>query len=243
MITSCAHCCFHDRERRACVAGQACITNGEAVVAPGFCRVYRGKKWRERIGPGEDAVAKARHEAYLKFDLVLVFDERKHNYESLDRTFDSLFGYERIIVADVTGPTRKHVARSYVAGQVPQISHQVDCTIEPRENFMAAVDYVSRLVKSPYFLAIEAGRRIDGLSAFYDHVNKPVLSRAVFWHLPYLNGWTHIVQPRRGDGLYVTAAYRQLGGERGKPFHEKLAKIEAETGFSLSWLLSGGEVA
>lgn len=245
LSTPCELCCFWDREKRGCRAGQYCVEAGETFAAPGFCRLYRTQAWlkkRQDAGDGLDVgtlVDKAIHETDLEYDLMVLYDERVHTPDMLRLTLSTMNLARMNIVVDTTGHLTRGKSAMTVAKEFDDKPYKVECIVDHNVIGGGAIDMGSRLVERPYFVVIEAGRRIMGLAQVRMELHS-VQSRAVYWHFPFYVGKTAMVAPRTGMGVYLKAAYDRLGGNEEKPFWEKLAEYENQTDWSLSWLCERG---
>jgi hypothetical protein len=248
LSTPCHACCFRHRQQKGCAAGQYCVEAGETVAAPGFCRLSRPAQWARKQLNGhpsvtlDNLVERALQEADLKFDLMILFDERVHDRAKLGHTLSCMgCASEQNIVVDMTGSDRRQGIAIDAAQTFRERPLMVECLVDGSASSEEAVDVAVRLVAAPYFAVVEAGRQILGLDRLKAAL-RDTMSRAVSWHFPMRMGCTAMVAPRSGLGVYLTAAFRQLSGNRGKPFWKKLHEYEERSGWSLSWLFDRGEL-
>lgn len=237
--TPCEHCIFHRSDTKKCTVGQHCITTDGRTEAPGFCRLFRTDKWAERHTDHKDDYGTlARQESAFRYAALVLFDERRHSAEHLERTIAGLereHAYDRMIIADMTGVDESRgVGLTYLRSREWRGPAHVERLVERCTDNHAAVQFAARLVKEPYFVVVGAGPAVEGLAAFAAHL-RDVDSRVVFWCFPVLRGRTQLVEPFSAGGVYITQAFRQLGGNRQDPFFLKLRTIEEHLGILLTW--------
>lgn len=216
------------------------------MVAPGFCRLFGRRKAEDDSSrlPPDERLQQARQRSALRFDLVVLFDERMHTQDQLHRSVSQHYPYcNKLIVVDTTGnAVRTRVAREVLADEEIQGPYSLECLSESEESHQVATDWAQRLIQSPYFLVLEAGRVVNRISAWAMHIQN-VNSRVIHWHFPILTGETLLTQPTGLDGAWITAAYRQMGGSMTRSIFEKMAGHEAQSGCGLSWLLAEATLA
>ncbi len=237
--TPCEHCIFHRSDAGECGVGQHCVTDQDKTEAPGFCRLFRTDKWaNQHLDYAGDYEALARQEAEFRYAAVVLFDERRHSAEHLERTITGLEReprYGQIIIVDMTGLKGSNgVVRVYQKGRAWHAPVHLERIAERVTDSHIAVQFAAKLIQQPYFLVVEAGQTIEGLAEFATHV-RDVDSRVVYWCFPILRGRTQVTEPFNGGGVYITQAFRQLGGNRKNPFFLKLRTIEEQLGILLTW--------
>jgi len=242
--TPCERCIFHRSGTTKCQVGQYCVAHGDKTEAagtgaPGFCRLFRSDRWaRKHVDQADDYEALARQEAEFRYAAVVLLDEQRHSAEHLERTITGLERepeYDQVIVVDMTGLNGSNgVARVYQKGRAWHAPVHVERIVERVTDSHTAVQFAAKLIREPYFLVVEAGQTIEGLAEFATHV-RDVDSRVVYWCFPILRGRTQVAEPFHGGGVYITQAFRQLGGNRKNPFFLKLRTIEEQLGILLTW--------
>lgn len=249
ITTGCEGCCFAQRDTkgRYCALGQMCITKNEKMFAPGYCRMCRSHKWREKQGTVNllELYSQVIDECALKFDLLVFFDERINTIENLERTLNSSWYVkyaQKIIIVDVTGfgKERKNLALQYLKNQEPQILTTINSSVahEPINHREETIRRISNQVKAPFFMAIPAGVTIDeaDFDLFAEKI-KHIPSRVIHWAFPFKIGETVIVYNKLHYGLFITKPYKTLTkSPEVQSFTEKLMKEEIETDMRLSWL-------
>ena len=233
--TPCERCIFHRSGTTECQVGQHCVANEDKIEAPGFCRLFRTDQWaRKHVDQADDYEALARQEAEFKYAAVVLFDEQRHSAEHLERMIAGLErepACDQVIIVDTTGLERSRgVALAYQRSRV----WRAPVHVERATDSHTAVQFAAKLIKEPYFLVIEAGQTVAGLPEFAAHL-RDVDSRVVYWCFPILRGRTQVTEPFNGSGVYITQAFRQLGGNRKNPFFLKLRTIEEQLGILLTW--------
>ncbi len=241
LSTPCSLCEFaRMKPTPGCEAGQCCRGNGENSSAPGFCRLFGRVKSGTAQEPVEDRIKRARERSALKFDLVILFDERRHTSQNLQKSMSRDYPCcQKLIVIDTTGnELRTGVARHVLSEEDIGLPYSLECLVESEESHLVAMDWAQRLIQAPYFLVLEAGRFVDDLHEWANHIRFED-SRVIHWHFPVDRGETVLVQPTGINGAWITAAYRQLGGNMTKSIFEKMAIHEAQSDCGLSWLIEG----
>ena len=181
----------------------------------------------------------ARQEAEFKYAAVVLFDEQRHSAEHLERMIAGLErepACDQVIIVDTTGLERSRgVALAYQRSRV----WRAPVHVERATDSHTAVQFAAKLIKEPYFLVVvEAGQTTERLAQFATHV-RDVDSRVIYWCFPILRGRTQVAKPFHGGGVYITQAFRQLGGNRKNPFFLKLRTIEEQLGILLTWAFDG----
>lgn len=242
ITTGCDGCCFLVEEERGkgCSLGQFCILRDEQTIAPGYCRMCRSHKWAGKHK--DDPHSAMIEERTLKMDMIVFFDEAKTNLTDLGRTLDSDWYSEhtnKVIIADVTGfgNDRKNLALQYVNKRDHRVPTIVDSSVRHEEPSQRE-ETIRRLVgqvKSPFFLAIPAGLKIDPFHALAADI-KHTSTRVVHWHFAGGIGKTIMLHNTYDDGLFITKPYRALiKSPDVKLFSEQIRKEEKETKMLLSW--------
>jgi len=237
--TPCERCIFHHSGTAECRAGQHCVANKDRIEAPGFCRLFRTDQWaRKHVDQADDYAALARQEAEFRYAAVVLFDEQRHSAEHLERTIAGLErepAYDQVIIVDMTGFNGSNgVARAYQKGRAWCAPVHVERIVERVTDHHTAVQFAAKLIQQPYFLVVEAGQTIEGLAELAAHI-RDIDSRVVYWCFPILRGRTQVAEPFHGGGVYITQAFRQLGGNRKNPLFFKLRTIEEQLGMMLTW--------
>lgn len=239
LSTPCTACEFATTESRGCEAGQFCVNDGNGMAAPGFCRLFGKAQPGVPQASIEERIQRARQRSSLAFDLVVWFDERRHTSEQLRRSVTQVHPHcRKLIVIDTTGSAlRTRVAREVLAEQGVRRPYSLECPTDSTEDHHVAIDRAQRLIQAPYFLVLEAGRVIHGITAWADHI-RDTDSRVIHWYFPIVQGETVLTQPAGANGAWITAAYRQIGCSIARPAFNTLAIYESQGGCGLSWLLS-----
>ncbi|KKN98927.1 hypothetical protein LCGC14_0141720 [marine sediment metagenome] len=262
ITTDCERCCFLDRRgcAKKCVLKQVFALKNEQAFAPGYCRLCRSSKWAKKQNTTElsELQREVLEECGLKFDLLIFFDESLNSIEDLDHTLDPnwYFHYaNKIIIVDVTGfgSHRENLALQYInkrqstltlsnlvcedAGSIPNtpIVANSSSSHEPIQDGEKTIKRISKLITSPFFLAIPAGSTIspEKFRQFASMVRR-VPSRVIHWSFPYKMGSTIFTPYNLTYGLFITKPYLHLT-ESDKSFTERLRDEEAETEIGLSW--------
>jgi len=256
--TNCGNCCFlvQNANGIGCAAGQFCNMNEmNQVVTPGFCRLKRSAKWKNRqlVGKSmEDCIETAYEEmGLLSFDMVVIFDEKMQAMENIQKTLDDSWYHDyckHVLIADLTGTEdRKGTSVEYVKNYSGPTNIKTDCVIDPSESHPAAIRRVFKMTNSNFVLVIPAGQWITGLERLSDHLSKG-WSRAAFWHFPIRCGETVLVEKYPYYGLYLSQPYQKLsrpfikldGQEdpvaNDNPFCVELQQYEDDLGLSLTWM-------
>lgn len=232
--TPCNACCFHNPETKTCKLGEFCIPDGQTAKAPGLCKFYRGENWARKHQfqyDGEDRAKLAEEVSIDRCEYLILFDQTHCDIQGLLLTVSQLQRKGRITVVDTTPKeSRKQSPKEILAALNP--SHglcdvRYELMIEQTEDVNATIHWVSRLVKQPYFLVVGAGMTIRGLSEFcrwFDNTS----TRAAFYQFPLKEGNTLFFYPMSPFGVYVTSAYRTLGGNMD-------VIKDSNTGISLVW--------
>jgi len=249
ITTGCEGCCFAQQsdKGRGCALGQMCVTKDGEMFAPGYCRICRSHKWREKQGTVNlaELYSQVIDECALKFDLLVFFDERINTIEDLERTLNSdwcIRYCRKVIIADITGfgKERKNLALQYLKNHEPPILTTVNSSViyEPIDQREETIRRISSQVKSPFFVAIPAGVVIDeeDFDSFAEHVQY-MPSRVIHWAFPIRIGETIIVHNKLHYGLFITKPYKTLTkSPEVQSFTEQVRKEEIETDMKLSWL-------
>jgi hypothetical protein len=213
------------------------------MMAPGFCRLHRPPDEKVKDKVLTHALQIVREETAFRFDLLVLFDEKRHTEAQLRRSVQERYGFQRkVIVIDTTGPDRTHIARRVMAAIDNPNGIHTDVLVERTEDWEAALDWSCRLVTTPYFLVCKAGHRLSGIDALGHHLDT-FLSRVVRWSFPVVRETTLMVASRSIESLWITQAYRLLSGSRGSSVFDTLAEYEQHTGWSLSWFFDRAVIA
>ncbi len=250
MKTNCRNCCFlkQDEKGIGCSAGQYCAISGDKIYTPGCCRLKRTKKWRNEVAPGTDnqnAIAIARNEIALEFDLLVVFDECLHEKEMIHRTItDNEWMDDRcnkIILCDISGRRvdNKHSLEFFqdYRGDIPL---SLDCSISA-ENPVRSIRRMVANCPSRYFLVLPAGKILSGMRELGNKIMCDN-TRCVLWKFPQKYGETTLnMKGNTIFSLYYTKAFKTLTNrcreecmEKDQPcgcepFYNDLVSIESET--------------
>jgi hypothetical protein len=133
------------------------------------------------------------------------------------------------------------VAREVLKDEEVRCPYSLDCLVNPEDSHKVATDWAMRLVSTPYFIVLEAGRILRNVEALADHVRN-VDSRVIHWHFPIRSGRSTLVSRTGPNAAWITAAYRQMGGNMSKCIFEKLDMHEKASGVTLSYLLDELEI-
>jgi len=254
LTTGCEGCCFlkQDTKGRGCGLHQLCVVKDNRIYAPGYCRLCRSRKWAEKHGT-TDIEQLCKHvidECSLEFDMLVFFDESIHHITDLQRTLNSdwyLYYAKNIIIMDVTGfGKRNNSALQYLRSKSHIVPTIVDSSVnhETSDQREATIRRLSKQVKSPFFLVIDAGTVLHNLDVFAKKIQN-IPTRVIHWSFPHMIGATTIVSHKLDHGLFVTIPYRALTQSPEilpdqsivvKSFTEELRKEEIETSMGLSRL-------
>jgi len=257
ITTGCEGCCFfaENNRGRGCAIQQFCMSTDERlVVAPGYCRKCRSRKWAKKQGTTdihelEKAVDK---ENRLSFELIVVFDEAQNTIDDLVYTLGATWYHEhatRVIIADISGfGDRDNIALQYLRTRDHKVPTIVDSSVE-HELLSDRPETIRRVVKqvrSKFFMVIPCGFslcNIDWLATNVQAAN----NRVIRWSFPSVVGSTVLVPKNSCNGLYITEPYRTLSRKaitqsysdesdepRDRSFLEQLDKEEQESDMCLT---------
>jgi len=259
IATSCEGCCFliQDEQGKGCILHQACALREGKVIAPGYCRLCRSRRWSNKNSSSTTELSDL-HQLVIKenavnMDLLVFFDEANNTIEDLERTLQSDWYVKytkKVIIVDVTGfGNRKNIAldylrhleaKRYTERSVPVI---VDSSAlhESQDDREATILRISKQVSARFFFAIPAGYHTSSFDDFASIVQR-MPTRVIHWSLPVNVGNTVIVpnsQHKLQHGLFITDPYKSLMRLPEKEsFTERLRFEEVETEMGLSWLCS-----
>jgi hypothetical protein len=238
--TPCSLCEFVRTDPPGCEAGQFCVGDDRGCGTPGFCRLFGRATSEKAQEPIESRIQRARERSSLKFDLVILFDERYHTGEELRKSVTQRYPHcEKMIVIDTTGNGRRTgVARKVLAEEGVQRPYNLECLVDSEQTPLATVDWAQRLIEAPYFLVLAAGRIIHDIGEWATHL-LATDSRVIHWYFPIALGGSLFLQPTGVNGAWITAAYRQMGGSATRSIFEKMADEETQRLCGLSWLIDG----
>ena len=246
ITTGCENCCFFQKEteRGGCAIGQLCVMVDKMVVAPGYCRMCRSNKWarKRKTNDLSELLAIVMKERLLQMDLIILFDEKQDQIESLKRTLGTNW-YSRytrkIIIADITGfGDRQNTALQYVKNNKHPVPIVVDSSVahEPGNQREETIRRLSKQVKAPFFMVIPAGAVPSHFDEFAAMI-QDLPSRVIHWSFPRMMYQTAIVSNVLNYGeVFITAPYKALMKPIEElPFSARLRREEAETKMGLSW--------
>lgn len=250
ICTSCENCCFLQKDdgSRKCVFGRSCHTNEcSKVYTPGYCRLHRKRSWAVNQSSLDIKLLSEQvlRESWLKFDIIVIFDEKEHAIEDLQATLNTngrgrgnqhyAQHTGKIIIADVTEHrSRKHVARQYMGtfsnrhAKTNPVDICVDEAIQA-ESVPRTIRRVSRLVGEKFFLVVRAGHELLGISKLADNVQY-LPNKCVMWVFPKLVDGELLVDKYDVEGLHLAHPYRKLGRQDGKVCFAEQLRDEEEGG-------------
>lgn len=241
--TNCSTCCFIDKDKGICSAGQFCIKDNGSLYAPGCCRLQRSHSWSNKHQDKTlaELISIASSEAQLCGTIIIFFDENIHAISQLDKTVKNLNNasyFDHIIIADIT----KNICRSKILIDYVDSSNlniKVDYTIDDNRDPTLVIRRIAKQLKSVYFLIMSAGSIILNSKWAMDQLNCHLVScqsRCAYWYFPKLHGHTILVESNPIDGLYLTKPYSYLINRSQEVFLKQLQNLEQSAGISLSYL-------
>lgn len=248
VTTDCERCCFfkQDDQGKGCAINQLCTVEDGQIFAPGYCRMCRSHKWVKQQDSTNLRVLCRRimEERVLKFDMLILFDEARHNITDLERTLNSdwyIKYIQKIVIVDVTGfGDRQNLALRYLKSREHSVITVVDSSVahESVHQQEETIRRVSIKVTAPFFLVIPAGQKFNNFDLFATRVQY-TLSRVIHWSFPLIAGTTTVIPQKLHYGLFITAPYRALmKSPEAESFTQQLRKGEIETKMGLSWFCS-----
>lgn len=241
MLCSLCDKCCHFKDGK-CLANQFYIATPKNNLAPGFCRIFRDKRWAEsKNTTQENLIQLSRKESELNYDLIFVHNNDDH-LETLSNSLMVLSSTnnfnnvcKRIIIADTTRKSdRKQIMSLFKSYKGPK---KLDVLVDgEEEKLQETIKRISRLLNQKYFVVIPSSRIISGRDneIMINETNKD--TRFIFW--PFMNrlAQTTILPLHPVYGLYIKPVYDKLTRLTENPttFYENLQQEEITTGIRLS---------
>ncbi len=213
MQTDCESCCFlqKDDTKCACVADQLCVLDNNVVSTPGFCKIKRTYRWKQKhsVLDINDLLSIVNNENILSFDLIILFNENKNSIDDLNRTLESNWMKQfckQIIVADTTGIPKRD--RKFLDSIKNKTDHKmlVDCSCDP-ENEVRTIRRLALKCKEKYFIVISAGKQLSDIDKLSENL-KNNDDRNIYYKFPTKHGSTKI--DLMGDfisGMYIAKIF------------------------------------
>lgn len=242
LASPCSNCSFFKNNK--CEHNQFYISTPKVNFAPGFCRLYRNKKWAEN--KKEDLIQLSRKESQLNYDLIIVHDN-DDNLGSLENNLSYSYcpalsstnkfnnPLKQIVIADTTN--KKDRSQIIDLFKIHKDLVKLDILVDDREEkTVNTIKRISRLLNQKYFVVIPSSRIISGRDneIMINETNKD--TRFIFW--PFMNrlAQTTILPLHPVYGLYIKPVYDKLTRLTENPttFYENLQQEEITTGIRLS---------
>lgn len=239
MKTICSKCKLFDKEASKCFASKQSYLQGENHVTNGYCRLFSLQEYLFNIDDTNDILEDAKKRAEFKYTLIVLFNNKKNNYDDLHSTLLSChdqYKFEDFIVLDIGGDPGKISQCDSLNGLLKRWNKTkfiINRTINNYEQYKElALSSIKTKIQQPYFIFIEAGQEINDLCAIKSRLDS-YEDNYVYWRL------SDVLLPC--FGVYVTRPYQQIvsmviDGEN-KTFSDKLDYIYNEKNILLKGVL------
>jgi len=234
--TLCNNCIFLNKQQSCCQANQLCLFDGGKIYIPGYCRLFRTKKWTQRLNLVNNNLLLqiATKECDFFYDLIILF--KPHNIlNQLQKTINSAKddNYLRNIIVVCNKISDKSIIDTLMRFAKRTKKCYIIFTTESIPDHLLLYRAKNK-IKSRYFVCLYAD---NVLSCYPTERNISLIRKQIFAHNNGINDLVMIwlfrqriknsllISAKNMAGIYITDVYNKLCSQNLR-IKEEILKLQ-----------------